>query len=96
MLFQIEMNVKLPADMPESTAADIKAREKSYSQGLQHQGIWSHLWRISGSYANIRIFDVADNTELHELISRLPLFPYMDIRVTPLCHHHSSTREDDR
>ncbi|WP_111498032.1 MULTISPECIES: muconolactone Delta-isomerase [Marinobacter] len=96
MLFKVEMTVNLPADMPEATAADIKAREKAYAQELQTQGKWRHLWRISGSYANVSVFDVADNAELHQLVSSLPLFPYMDINVTALCRHPSSIHEDDR
>lgn len=96
MLFKVEMTVKLPVAMPREVAEDIKAREKAYAQDLQRQGKWRHLWRVSGSYANVSIFDVADNTELHQLISSLPLFPYMDISVTPLCQHPSSIHEDDR
>ncbi|MGM0858357.1 MAG: muconolactone Delta-isomerase [Pseudomonadota bacterium] len=95
MLFQVEMTVKLPSAMPAEQAADIKTREKEYAQKLQRQGKWRHLWRIAGSYANISIFDVADNTELHEIISNLPLFPYMQISVQPLCRHPSAIRGDD-
>ncbi|MCD6010102.1 muconolactone Delta-isomerase [Halomonas sp. IOP_31] len=95
MLFHVEMVVKLPTNMPAEQAADIKAKEKAYSQDLQRQGKWRHLWRVAGSYANVSIFDVNDNAELQELISGLPLFPYMDIHVEPLCRHPSSVREDD-
>jgi len=96
MLFQVEMTVKLPPEMPAEQAAEIKAREKAYAQELQRAGKWRHLWRVAGSYANVSIFDVEDNAELQELVSHLPLFPYMEIRVTPLCRHPSSIREDDR
>jgi len=48
------------------------------------------LWRIVGEYANISIFDAESNDELHELLSGLPLFPYMTIKVTPLARHPSS------
>jgi muconolactone D-isomerase len=95
MLFQVEMTVKLPPDMPAEQAAKIKATEKAYSQDLQNQGKWRHLWRVAGSYSNVSIFDVADNAELQELVSNLPLFPYMEINVKPLCRHPSSVREDD-
>lgn len=95
MLFKVEMTVKLPADMPPAKAAAIKAEEKAYSQELQRRGKWPHLWRVSGSYANVSIFDVEDNAELHDLISRLPLFPYMEIQVVPLCRHPSSIRETE-
>ncbi|QJQ93968.1 MULTISPECIES: muconolactone Delta-isomerase [Halomonadaceae] len=95
MLFQVEMTVKLPPDMPAEQAAKIKATEKAYSQELQRAGKWRHLWRVAGSYANVSVFDVEDNAELQEIISNLPLFPYMEISVKPLCRHPSSIREDD-
>lgn len=31
MLFQVRMDVKIPADMPADVANEIKAREKAYS-----------------------------------------------------------------
>lgn len=96
MLFQVQMVVNLPQDMPREVADDIKTREREYAQALQQRGTWRHLWRIAGSYANVSIFDVEDNAELHEILSGLPLFPYMTISVTPLCRHPSSIRDDDR
>ena len=95
MLFKVEMKVNIPHDMPADVVADIKAREKAYAQDLQEKGKWRHLWRVAGSYANVSIFDVEDNSELQELVSNLPLFPYMDISVKPLCRHPSSVRDDD-
>jgi muconolactone D-isomerase len=89
------MDVALPADMPRETADEIKSREKAYSQALQRSGKWRHIWRLAGEYANFSVFDVASNAELHEVLSGLPLFPYMKISVTPLCRHPSSIREDD-
>ncbi|WP_136254122.1 muconolactone Delta-isomerase [Onishia niordana] len=95
MLFQVEMTVKLPPEMPAEQATKIKATEKAYSQELQRAGKWRHLWRVAGSYSNVSIFDVEDNAELQELVSKLPLFPYMEIAVKPLCRHPSSVRDDD-
>ena len=69
---------------------EIKALEKAYSQELQRDGRWVHLWRVVGEYANYSVFDVSSNDELHQLLSALPLFPYMDIHVTPLAQHPSS------
>ena len=42
---------------------------------------------MAGRYANVSILDVGSVDELHELLSGLPLFPYLDIRVTPLARH---------
>jgi muconolactone D-isomerase len=96
MLFKVEMIVALPPDMPENIATDLKAREKALAATLQESGKWRHLWRIVGQYANVSIFDVASNTELHELLMQLPLYPYMTITVTPLCRHPSSIHADDQ
>lgn len=87
MLFMAEMAVRLPPDMDAEQADDLRVREREYSQALQRDGRWPHLWRIAGRYANLSILDVESVEELHELLCGLPLFPYMDIRVTPLAHH---------
>ncbi|RDD68558.1 muconolactone Delta-isomerase [Paracoccus versutus] len=96
MLFHVRMDVNIPRDLPAEEAAEIIAREKAYSQALQASGKWRHIWRIAGEYANFSILDVRDNAELHEILSGLPLFPFMKIEVTPLLRHPSSIREDDR
>lgn len=90
MLYMVHMQVNIPADMEPEQAARIKAEEKAYSQALQRDGRWAHIWRIAGEYANVSIFDVSGNDELHELLSGLPLFPYMAIKVTPLARHPSA------
>ncbi|MGW0039967.1 muconolactone Delta-isomerase [Gordonia sp. NPDC003376] len=89
MLFHVRMDVNIPNDLDPEVRAETVAREKAYSQELQRSGKWPHIWRIVGEYSNYSIFDVADNNELHDVLSALPLFPYMDIKVTPLATHPS-------
>ena len=96
MLFHVRMNVNLPPSMPEQQATDLKLREKELAQELQRSGKWRHLWRIAGQYANVSIFDVDSVDDLHALLTALPLFPYMQIDVMPLCRHPSSIRNDDQ
>lgn len=90
MLFKVEMTVNIPSTLPKAEADEIKAKEKAYSQQLQREGKWLHIWRVAGLYANVSIFDVADNQQLHELLTALPLYPYMEISVQPLCRHPSA------
>ncbi len=90
MLYLVHMLVDIPSTMPAEEAAHIKAREKAYSQELQRSGKWPHLWRVVGEYANYSVFDVQSNDELHDILSQLPLFPFMKITVTPLAKHPSS------
>ncbi len=90
MLYLVHMIVDIPASLPAEEAARIKAEEKAYSQELQRSGKWPHLWRVVGQYANYSVFDVESNEELHNVLSALPLFPYMQISVTPMATHPSA------
>lgn len=92
MLYLVHMQVDMPPTLSAAEADEIKARERAYAQDLQRQGAWQHLWRVVGEYANYSVFDVAGHDELHGLLSSLPLFPYMRIKVTPLARHPSSIR----
>lgn len=90
MIFMVEMQVNLPVDMPTAQADKLKADEKALAQKLQQDGQWVSLWRVVGRYANVSIFDVDSNDALHQLLSSLPLFPYMDVKVTALARHPSA------
>ncbi len=89
MRFHVRMDVGIPADLDPQLRDELIGREKAYSQDLQRRGKWPHIWRIVGEYANFSIFDVESNDELHQILSGLPLFPYMNIQVTPLAVHPS-------
>lgn len=95
MLFKVEMIVRLPHNMPVEMADELKRTEREKAQSLQREGKWRHLWRIAGHYANVSIFDVSGPQELHDILSVLPLFPYMEISVAALCRHPSSIRDND-
>lgn len=90
MLFLVEMDVRIPHDADDERIACLKATEKERAQELQRNGTWRHLWRVAGRYANVSVFDVDTHDELHEIIASLPLFPYLDVRVTPLATHPSA------
>ncbi len=90
MLFHVRMDVCIPHD-PDSQHIDkLRLDEKARGLQLQRHVTWRHLWRIVGEYANISIFDVESPDKLHQILTSLPLFLLMQIKVTPLCHHPSS------
>jgi len=90
MLYMVHMQVKTLHLLPAAEADRVKAVEKAYAQDLQRQGKWLHLWRVVGEYANVSIFDVDSHDELHALLAGLPMFPYMELKVTPLARHPSA------
>jgi muconolactone D-isomerase len=89
MLFHVRMDVRLPPELDPDVRAGLVARERDRAIELQQAGVWPQLWRIVGEYANFSVFDVDSNDTLHEILSSLPLFPYMKIQVTPLARHPS-------
>ena len=96
MLFHVEMDVHVPLDYDKARFEELKAAEKAKFQELQRAGTWRHIWRVVGHYSNVSIFDVPSNAELHDILMSLPLYPFMEVRVTALCRHPSSIHDDDR
>ena len=94
MLYLVRMDVNIPRDLPVDQVNEIKAREKAYSQDLQRDGRWKHIWRVTGEYSNYSIFDVSSNDELHNLLQALPLYPFIKISVTPLSQHPSAIAQN--
>ncbi|MGW9551298.1 muconolactone Delta-isomerase [Citricoccus zhacaiensis] len=92
MLFLARMDVIFPESMTEETKADFQVKEKEYSGNLQREGRMRDIWRVVGEYANYSVYDVADNDELHTILSGFPMYPYMDIKVTPLAKHPNSIK----
>jgi muconolactone D-isomerase len=88
------MDVRPPPGIDPAAFEQLKAEEKARAQELQRSGKWVHLWRIAGQYSNISVFDVESHDELHALLSALPLFPFMEIAVTPLARHPSAIADE--
>lgn len=93
MLFMVEMVVNPPSHISAAEFDALKATEKAKAEELQRAGTWRHLWRVAGRYANVSIFDVDGPQELHDLMMGLPLYPFMDVKVTALCRHPSAIAE---
>lgn len=87
MLFHVAMDVNIPHDLDPDVRADLVAREAEYSGGFQSSGVWKELWRVVGRYSNISIIEAESNDQLHEILSGLPLYPFLDIQVTALARH---------
>jgi len=94
MLYHVEMDVSVPRDLDPAVFDRLKVAEKARAEALQQDGTWRHLWRVAGRYANVSIFDVPSHDALHAILSGLPLFPFMAIKVTPLAQHPSAIHHE--
>lgn len=92
MLFLVKHTVDFPHDLPESLRRELLARERESSQRAQQSGRIVGIWRVTGHFANVALYEVASNDELHEAISELPMFPYLRVEITPLSAHPNSIK----
>ena len=91
MEFLVEIEVLVPPLMEKSDRDRLIEAERVRGRELTAEGIIRAIWRIPGRFANCAIWSCADATKLHEAISSLPMWPFSDVRVTPLAQHALAT-----
>jgi muconolactone D-isomerase len=87
MDFLVEIKVNLPPDTDAARKAELLTAEAARARELSAKGSIYRLWRVPGRWANVGIWSAGDATELHDAISSLPLYPWLDVDVTPLAYH---------
>jgi len=87
MEFLVEIAVRLPPDMPEDRIAALRAAELRRGRELAATGVIARIWRVPGTTDNVGIWVAADATELHSVLSGLPLFPWLRVKITALAIH---------
>ena len=90
MLFHVVMNVRIPQGFDPEKLKQLQSEEHERAKELQLQGKWLHLWRVAGKYTNVSVFEVENPAEFHDILSSLPLYPFMEVEVGALCHHPGS------
>lgn len=89
MEFLVRIEVGLPPDFDETHKQELIGAEAARAKVLTEEGTIVRLWRIPGRWANVGVWDAEDASRLHEAILSLPLFPWLDVTVTPLATHPS-------
>ncbi|MBS1844821.1 MAG: muconolactone Delta-isomerase family protein [Actinobacteria bacterium] len=90
MRFLVEIRVDFPPDLRDPSSerrGKILAAELDRGLELRRDGVIEHIWRVPGALHNFGVWQAADATALHEAISSLPAFPWIEARVTPLADH---------
>lgn len=90
MLFMVRINVKLPSEWDEKKIEEVYAAEGKRGRQMMNEGKVLRIWRIVGKRANFGVWQADSLEELHENIQSLPLFPCMDVEVTPIIKHPST------
>ncbi len=87
MEFLVNIEIEWPPDGDESERKRLFAEEVARGQELAAAGIMKRLWRVPGRWANWGLWEAVDATALHDAISSLPLWPWMNVTVHPLARH---------
>lgn len=94
MEFLVRIEVRLPPELEGGTRRELTEREFARGKALQDAGSIARIWRIPGRFANVAVWRAADATELHDLLTSLPLFPWMDVEVEALALHPLEVSEE--
>ena len=87
MEFLVNIEIAWPADADATQREQLFAAELERGRQLAAAGIMKRLWRVPGRWANWGIWEAEDATALHDAISSLPLWPWMDVTIHPLGRH---------
>jgi muconolactone D-isomerase len=87
MLFMVNIEVSVPADLPQTEKDDLRRRETDRALELMKANKLRRIWRIIGQVANFSVWEADSLEELHANLGSLPLYPYMKVTVTPVIQH---------
>nr|WP_233157387.1 MULTISPECIES: muconolactone Delta-isomerase family protein [Amycolatopsis] len=78
---------RLPADTPGQTRDRLREAERGRAMQLRAEGVLKRLWRVPGRNATIGLYEAEDPATLHDALTSLPMWPWMDVTAEPLATH---------
>jgi muconolactone D-isomerase len=85
--FLLHIEVTWPPDGdPEERQRRIEA-EQQRAHELAVAGVIKRVWRVPGRWASWGLWVAHDATAIHEAVTSLPMWPYLDVEVFPLAAH---------
>jgi muconolactone D-isomerase len=87
MEFLVRTENLLPPDTPDETREQLRKAERERAQQLRADGILKRLWRVPGRNATIGLYEADDPAQLHDALTSLPMWKWMDVTVEALATH---------
>jgi muconolactone delta-isomerase len=90
MEYLVTMTTHVPAGTPETAVEDIRAREAAHTRELAAQRHVLRLWRPPlqpGEWRTLGLFAAADDGQLEDVLTSMPLRVWRTDEVTPLAPH---------
>jgi muconolactone D-isomerase len=87
MEFLVRAQNNLPPDTADETRDQLREAERLRAMQLRADGILKRLWRVPGRNATIGLYEADDPGALHNALTSLPMWKWMDVTVEPLAAH---------
>ncbi|MEV4603052.1 muconolactone Delta-isomerase family protein [Amycolatopsis sp. NPDC049253] len=87
MEFLVRSTTSFPPHLTADHIGELRAQERALALRLRAEGVLTKLWRLPGKQGTLALYEVRDATHLHEILTSLPLFPYLDVEVEALATH---------
>ncbi|HKC30032.1 MAG TPA: muconolactone Delta-isomerase family protein [Jatrophihabitans sp.] len=87
MEWLVHVRIKPPHTASADEIAQRTRIETERAEAMSREGHLVRVWRIPGEWANWGLWSAGDATELHALLSTLPLYKWADVTVHPLAQH---------
>lgn len=85
--YLVNIRIEWPRDLSNDAIERLSQEERAMAARRASEGHLVRMWRVPGRRENWGLWRAADATELHEILSALPVWPYMQVTVHPLAKH---------
>lgn len=86
MEFLVRIEVR-DRDLPADQRKHLLEEEQRRAQELMADGVLRRIWRLPGKRANISLYSVPSANALHDALTSLPLWQWMELTVETLATH---------
>ncbi|MBL1098366.1 muconolactone Delta-isomerase family protein [Streptomyces coffeae] len=93
MEFLVRAENLLPNDTPDDVRDQLKKAERARAMELREGGVLKRLWRVPGRNATIGLYAAEDPAALHDALTSLPMWKWMDVSVEALATHPQEKKE---
>jgi muconolactone D-isomerase len=87
MEFLVRTENLLPIDTPADVREQLRKGERERAVELREAGILKRLWRVPGRNATVGLYEAEDPAALHDALTSLPMWKWMDVTVEALATH---------
>lgn len=87
MEFMVRLEADLPADMPRDELDSLYTAERAQAVQLVKRGVIQRAWRIAGTAKGLLLVEAANEEDLKDVLTTLPLYPFCVVEVDSLTEH---------